>query len=77
MIKLYLAIAAVVGFLLQDAYIAYHFDQSGQAKTMALWNKSTTLNVDHKINIKVKQDEIKNSPVDVAVTSRRLHNGSF
>jgi len=78
-LKIYLIIAGVTLALgiATNAFTAYKFYNMGQDNVQAEWDKAKLANVKTKLDVKARQDEIKNAPIDTATTVRRLRNGSF
>lgn len=78
-IKMYLILAAITGvfMLATNAFTAYKFYGYGADHVQAKWDKSKSQTVNKKIQVKAKQDEVQNAPIDNAVTVRRLRNHSF
>lgn len=55
----------------------YKGDTAGAARVKAEWDSAKNAATEKKLDVKVKQDVIKNAPIDVSITSRRLRAGSF
>lgn len=49
----------------------------GADDVQAKWNKANATAIDGKIDVKAKQDEIQNAPMDTATTTRRLRDATF
>ena len=60
--------------LLAMGWKAYDF---GYERAEAKCAKARTIATERKLNIKERQDEIRNAPNSVAVTAGRLRNGTF
>jgi len=71
--KIYFIVAGAV-FLLFAGWKAYDF---GYDRAEAKCDKARAVATERKLNIKGKQDEIRNAPNSVAVTASRLRNGTF
>lgn len=75
--KLILAIAVLALLIASNAFVAWKFYGFGQDNIQTKWNKAVVAATESKIDTRTKQDEIRNAPIDNAVTDRRLLNGSF
>ena len=75
--KLILSIAVLVLPIASNVFIAWKFYGFGQANIQTKWNKAVAAATENKIDTRTKQDEIRNAPIDNAVTDRRLLHGSF
>ena len=75
--RTYLIIAAIIALGLSHTFVGFKAYYHGKDVVMADWQKSINGNKDRKINLKGKLDEIKNAPVDNAVTDRRLLHSTY
>lgn len=75
--KLYIGIAIFVFILASNAFVAWKFYGFGQDNIQTKWNKAVAASTEQKIDTRTKQDEIRNAPIDNAVTDRRLLNSTF
>jgi hypothetical protein len=78
-LKLYLILAAITGvlFVATNGLTAWKFYGMGRNECRAAWQKATLDAVGNKLERKVRQDAVRNAPIDDAVTVRRLRAGTF
>jgi hypothetical protein len=71
-------IIAVIALLAGTNAVSYFkgYDE-GDSDVRAEWNSAKNAATEKKLDVKAKQDVIKNAPIDVGVTTRRLRNASF
>jgi sensor domain CHASE-containing protein len=58
-------------------FSVYKIQEWGYDRCEAKHEKAAVVSVDQKLDVKVKQDEIQNAPIDNGVTVRRLRSHNF
>lgn len=72
-----LGIVVLILLAVTNAFSFYKGYDFGKEKIKAEWNTVIIKTTDEKLEVKGKQDEIRNAPVDSNVTIRRLRNSTF
>ena len=78
-LKMYTLITISAGaiFVATNAATAWKFYGLGQNNIKAQCDASREKSVSDKLNVKVKQDEVRNAPINNDITDRRLLEGTF
>jgi sensor domain CHASE-containing protein len=69
-----ISVALILGLL---GFTVYKIQDWGYNWCEADHKEATLEAVDQKLDVKAKQDEIQNAPIDNSVTVRRLRNHTF
>lgn len=75
--KVWVIIIGVVLIMTVLGFAVYKIQKWGYDRSEAKHESAALVSVDKKLDLKVKQDEIENAPIDNGVTMRRLRNHTF